>query len=179
MLDVVIRSALMGDLQDCLEFDGSYTTEYVWQMESHVSSGEISIAFRNVRLPRSMRVEYPRDAEALKADWRVRDAFFVAERDRRKLGYVSLSAQPAQRAAQIGDLVVHRAHRRAGIGAALVGGAMRWARERGLRQIVAEVQTKNFPAISLLNKLGFAFCGFNDRHYPNQDIAIFFSRAVR
>lgn len=179
MPDITIRPALMGDLLECLKFDGAYTTEYVWQMESHVAHNEINIAFRTVRLPRSMRVEYPRNAEALQADWRMRDGFLIAERDRQKLGYVSLSAQPAQRAAQIGDLVVQRDCRRAGVGAALINGALSWARERDLRQVIVEVQTKNHPAISLLNKLGFTFCGFNDRHYLNQDIAIFFSRAVR
>lgn len=169
----------MGDLQECSKFDASYTTEYVWQMDAHVANGEIRVTFYHVRLPRSMRVTYPRDAEALMADWRLRDALLVAERDSITLGYVSLGAQPAQRAAQIGDLVVKRTDRRRGVGSALIGAAMRWARERDLKQIVVEAQTKNHPAISLLNKLGFTFCGFNDRHYLNQDIAIFFSRAVR
>jgi len=179
MSNLVLRPALMGDLRDCLEFDGTYTTDYVWQMETHAANGEINVTFRHVRLPRSMRVEYPRGVEALTADWRTRDAFLVAERDRQTLGYVSLSAHPAQRVAQIGDLVVRRSHRRSGVGSALIGAALRWARERDLKQIVVEVQTKNYPAISLLNKLGFSFCGFNDRHYLNQDIAVFFSRAVR
>jgi hypothetical protein len=89
MSGLTIRPALMGDMQECLEFDASYATEYVWQMDSHASSGEISVGFRHVRLPRSMRVEYPRDAEALLAEWRLRDTLLVAERDRVKLGYVS------------------------------------------------------------------------------------------
>ena len=179
MSDLTIRPALLGDLQECLKFDASYTTEFVWQMDSRVANGEIRVAFRHVRLPRSMRVAYPRDAEALMADWRLRDALLMAERDGIQLGYVSLSAQPAQRAAHIGDLVVRRAARRTGVGSALIAAAVRWARERDLKHIVVEAQTKNHPAISLLNKLGFTFCGFNDRHYFNQDIAVFFSRAVR
>lgn len=179
MSDLVIRSALMGDLQACLKLDGSYTTDYVWQMESHVANGEIGITFRHVRLPRSMRVEYPRDADALAADWRLRDGFLVAERAGVTVGYVSLAVRPAQRAVQVGDLIVQRAQRRTGVGSALLAAAIRWGRERELRQIVVEVQTKNHPAICLLNKLGFSFCGFSDRHYLNQDIAVFYSRAVR
>ncbi|HEY4689939.1 MAG TPA: GNAT family N-acetyltransferase [Anaerolineae bacterium] len=180
MTDVTIRPALMGDMQECLKFDASYTTEHVWQMESRAATGgEITVTFRNVRLPRSMRVAYPHDAEALMADWRLRDAMLIAERDHARVGYVTLSANPAQRVAQIGDLVVCPPHRRHGVGSALIGTAMRWARERDLKQIVVETQTKNQPAISLLNKLGFSFCGFKDRHYPNQDIALFFARAVR
>lgn len=169
----------MGDMQECLRFDASYATEYVWQMDSRATNGEISVAFRHVRLPRSMRVPYPRDAEALLADWRLRDALLVAERDYLKMGYVSLSAQPGDRVAQIGDWVVERQYRHNGVGSALMAAALRWARERDLKQIVVEAQTKNHPAISLLGKLGFTFCGFNDRHYLNQDIAVYFSRAVR
>lgn len=179
MAEVVIRQALMGDLQHCLEIDGSYVTDYVWQMESHVSDGQISVAFRHVRLPRSMRVEYPRDADALAADWRMRDGLLIAERKSEKVGYLSLGTDAALCRVRIGDLVVSRAHRRTGVGSALIGAAMRWGRDRKLKQIVAEAQTKNHPAISLFNKLGFTFCGFNDRHFLNQDIAIFFSRTVR
>ena len=113
------------------------------------------------------------------ADWRLRDVMLVAERGQARVGCITLSADPAQRVAQIGDVIVAPAHRRAGVGSALVGAAMRWARERGLKQIVAEAQTKNQPAIALLTKLGFAFSGFKDRHYLNQDIALFFSRVVR
>ena len=179
MPDLSIRPALMGDLQECLQFDASYMTDYVWQMESRVEDGRISVTFRHVRLPRAMRVEYPRDADGLAADWRLRDAFLIAQRDRKTVGYVSLSVRPAQRMADIGDLVVHRPHRRTGVGLALMDASMRWARERRLKQIVVEVQTKNHPAICLLDKLGFTFCGFNDRHYLNQDIAVLYGRAVR
>ena len=179
MAELAIRQALMGDLQACLEMDGSYLTDYVWQMESHAVDGQITVSFRTVRLPRSMRVAYPRDAEALAADWRMRDAFLIAERNFEKLGYISLGAQTALCQVHVGDLVVSRAYRRTGVGSALIGSAMRWARDRKLKQIVVEVQTKNHPAVSMLNKLGFSFCGFNDRHFLNQDIAIFFSRSVR
>jgi GNAT superfamily N-acetyltransferase len=75
--------------------------------------------------------------------------------------------------------VVQRRYRRTGVGSQLVSAALRWARERTLKQLIVEVQTKNHPAIEFLNKLGFSFCGFNDQHYLNRDIALFFSRAVR
>jgi ribosomal protein S18 acetylase RimI-like enzyme len=40
-----------------------------------------------------------------------------------------------------------------------------------------EIQTKNHPAISFAQKHGFQFCGYNERYYPNGDIALFFSRS--
>lgn len=179
MPEFAIRSARTDDLKDCLEFDASYTTDYVWQMDSQLSTGQIKITFSKLRLPRSMRVEYPRNAEALAVDWRTRDAFLIAEHERQKIGYISLSESSAQRVATVGDMVVRRRYRRGGVGLALIGAAVHWARERKLKQIVVELQTKNHPAIQLLNKLGFVFCGFNDQHYLNQDIALYFSRAVR
>jgi hypothetical protein len=42
-----------------------------------------------------------------------------------------------------------------------------------------EIQTKNYPGIIFCQQRGFAFCGFNDRLFPNQDIAVFFSQALR
>jgi len=41
------------------------------------------------------------------------------------------------------------------------------------------MQSKNNPAIRMANKLGFSFCGFRDHYFPNQDLALFFSRFVR
>jgi hypothetical protein len=40
------------------------------------------------------------------------------------------------------------------------------------------MQTKNYPAISFCQKHGMTFCGFNDRHFANQDIALFFALAL-
>jgi len=179
MLEMSIRLARADDLRQCVEFDASYTTDYVWQMDAQMSNGQIQVTFSHLRLPRSMRVDYPRTAGMLAEDWPLRDGVLIAEQEGHTLGYVSLNENPAQRVAHIGDLVVRRRYRRAGVGAQLVSGALRWARDRKLKQLIVEVQTKNHPAIEFLNKLGFSFCGFSDQHYLNQDIALFFSRAVR
>ena len=40
--------------------------------------------------------------------------------------------------------------------------------------MMAVVQSKNFPAISFLQKHGFKFSGYNERYYRNQDIALYF-----
>jgi hypothetical protein len=50
-----------------------------------------------------------------------------------------------------------------------------WARKEKLRRLLVAVQTKNYPAIQFFIKSGFAFCGYNDRYYPNRDIALFFT----
>jgi len=52
-------------------------------------------------------------------------------------------------------LYVSPAHRRLGIGAALVTHAENWARARGDRQIGLQVFVSNQPALNLYQKLGF------------------------
>jgi ribosomal protein S18 acetylase RimI-like enzyme len=42
-----------------------------------------------------------------------------------------------------------------------------------------DMQSKNYPAIRLAQKMGFVFSGYSDHYYPNQDIALFFSLDVR
>jgi hypothetical protein len=40
------------------------------------------------------------------------------------------------------------------------------------------MQSKNYPAMMLAQKHGYEFCGYNDRYYPNQDIALVFGRSI-
>jgi RimJ/RimL family protein N-acetyltransferase len=44
---------------------------------------------------------------------------------------------------------------------------------------VLETQSKNHPCIRLAQKFGYEFCGYNDRYYPTQDVALFFGRALK
>jgi ribosomal protein S18 acetylase RimI-like enzyme len=57
--------------------------------------------------------------------------------------------------------------------------AASWANAHNVDRIIAETQTKNYPAICLYQHLGYSFCGFNDRYFLNQDIAVFFCTSVR
>jgi len=176
--ELVIRPAELADLDVCLALDPSYSTESVWQMELG-DEGQVSVRFRTVRLPRSMRVVYPHDRDQLIAGWKRCDGFLVAQHGEDIIGYLALRAYTAEALAWISDLVVQRAHRRQGVGLALLNEANRWAKSRGLRWLVVEAQTKNYPAICFCQKNGLSFCGFNDHYYPNQDIAVFFARNLR
>ena len=175
----IIRPAELTDLDVCLKLDPSYSTESVWQMELDVKDTQTVVSFRTVRLPRSMRTEYPHDRDQLIAGWKRCDGFLVALEGERIVGYVALRAQPVESAAWVSDLVVERRHRRLGVGTRLINAAGEWARSRQLKWLVMEAQTKNHPIICFCQKQGFEFCGFNDRYYANQDIAVFFARSVR
>ena len=178
MSNIYIRSMRPDDLQPCLEIDPSFSTDYVWQMESHAEEGQISVSFRSTRLPRSMQVAYPRDAKALTAAWQACATMLIADISRKVVGYASITKRVPQSAVWLDDLVVARSSRRSGVGTALLEGAQRWGVNQKLKWIIMEVQTKNYPAISFCQKHGMTFCGFSDRHFPNQDIALFFAAAL-
>ena len=174
-----IRPASLADLNQCLSLDHSIVTNHVWQMHTQRSESRVSVAFDVVRLPREMRTEYPRDLDQVVDDWQRDEGVFVAEVDGEVRGYVDLIAHRWQGLGWVVNLAVDRGYRRRGIGTALLQETRKWAREEGLRRIMLEATTKNHPALSLYQKLGFQFAGFNDDYYANQDIALFFVQPVR
>jgi GNAT superfamily N-acetyltransferase len=95
------------------------------------------------------------------------------------VGYISMTLDMAPVTAWATDLVVLRRLRRQGIGSALVLAAQEWGGDRDCRRLVLEMQPKNHPAIQMAHKLGFDFCGYNDRFYANHDIGLFFAKALR
>ncbi|HEX3051026.1 MAG TPA: GNAT family N-acetyltransferase [Aggregatilineaceae bacterium] len=167
------------ELQLCLELDHSYESDYVWQMDEREEGEDVTIRFRTVRLPRAMQVTYPRDSQELALAWKQRDCFLVAtvDVDNLILGYIQMRVHGNQ--GWVADLVVGQPFRRRRIGSALLDQGIRWARLHQLQRISIEMQTKNYPAISFAKKQGFVFCGYNDHHYSNQDIALFFSKSVQ
>ncbi len=176
---MIVRPATLADLNACLTLDHSGITDHVWQMRAQEDEDRIGVQFDVVRLPRRMRVGYPRDLDQLIEDWQRGEGFFAAEVDGQVRGYVDVLAWPWQGVARIVNLAVDGPARRQGIGTALVQEARRWAREQGAQTLLAEATTKNYPALCFYRKLGFRFCGFNDHYYANRDIALFFVLALR
>ena len=148
-------------------------------MAFHPAGEEISVAFREVRLPRPMRVSYPRDPERLIDEWTYAASLVVAESAGAVVGYQVISTGPAPGSAWITDLVVGLAHRRQGIGTRLLSAAKLWCQEEGLDRLILELQSKNYPATCLARKLGFVIAGYHDHYYPDGDIALFFALDLR
>ena len=61
----LIRSAISSDIPWLMKLDHGYSTDHVWQMALRKEANEVAISFREVRLPRPMRVIYPRDYTTL------------------------------------------------------------------------------------------------------------------
>ncbi len=45
--------------------------------------------------------------------------------------------------------------------------------------MMADVAARNYPAMRLLMKTGFTFCGYNDRCSRDNEVAVFFAAGLR
>jgi len=179
MPQVQIRPAQSADLAALTALDHSYSTENVWQMETREEGEAVYVTFRNVRLPRSVRASPPRDPRHLIEAWNTRVCFLAAEEAGVLKGYVNLTLAPVPGVGWIADLGVERRFRRTGVGTVLLTAALHWARQNHLQRVVLETQSKNYPAICFAQKNGLVYCGYNDRYYPNQDVAVFFGANLK
>jgi GNAT superfamily N-acetyltransferase len=179
MPEIQIRPAIASDIPVLTAIDHNYSSDFVWQMEIQSEEAHVGVNFRQIRLPRSVRVEYPRFTSQLEHDWTQRAGLLVALLDDVPVGYVSLMLNIAPLTAWATDLAVVRRLRRHGIGSALLLACEEWGSTHDCRRLVLEMQPKNYPAIQMAQKLGFDFCGYNDRYFAKHDIALFFAKALR
>ena len=173
-----VRPAIASDLARLMAMDHSCLSDYVWQLELRRDTGQITSSFREVRLPRTVPVTYPRNPRTLADEWNRRDVVLVALLEREPIGYVCATEDHPSSIGWVTDLVVTPERRRQGAASALLTAMEAWASERGVRRLILEMQSKNQPCIRLAQKFGYEFCGYNDQYYPTQDVALFFGRAL-
>ena len=174
-----IRPAMATDIPRLMALDHSSVSDYVWQLELRREPAQVTAAFREVRLPRTVDVKYPRNPSTLGDEWMRRDAVLVAVQESVPVGYVCAVEEHASAVAWVTDLVVMPEFRRKGVASALLMAAQDWALERGVRRLILEMMSKNQGCIRLAQKFGYEFCGYNDQYYPTQDVALFFGRALK
>ena len=174
-----IRPASVSDIPRLIAMDHSCQSDYVWQLELRREAGQVVAGFREVRLPRSIEVKYPRNPSTLSEAWVNRDVALVAVDEGNVVGYICLTADYASSVAWVTDLVVSPIQRRKGAASALLTAAQSWASERSLRRMILEMQSKNQAYIRLAQKFGYEFCGYNDQYYVSQDVALFFCRTIK
>lgn len=174
---IQIRPFEVADKQILQQIDHSYHTDHVWQMKINRDDSEIGVHFKEVRLPRSMHVEYPHSEDTPSATFGPIEGF-TALSDDAPVGYIQLLLGKAPHTTWISNLTVLRRLRRQGIGRSLVIQAEKWAVEKDCNRLAMESQSKNYPAICLASNMGFEFSGYSDQYYENQDIALFFTRRL-
>ena len=89
--------------------------------------------------------------------------FLVAEEDGAFLGYADARAVLDE--GYMGNIAVAPAHRREGVGDALLNALLRWGRENDLRFLTLEVREQNAPARALYASRGFVEVGLQKRYY--------------
>jgi GNAT superfamily N-acetyltransferase len=176
----IIRDGIASDIEECLNLDHTYETEYVWQMSLRQEPYGWQVAFRTERLPRAIESLYPANAERLYQAVQTNNFLVVIGKDEPILmGYLTLRFDPIYATAMIQDLVVNRHFRRRGIGKRLLNIARRRAVEHEAQRLLVELQTKNYLGIQFCQASGLTFCGFNDQYFPQHDIAVFFGQPLR
>ena len=75
---MLLRVATLADLNPCLALDADSQTDHVWQMDKREIGGMIAVRFQAVRLPRAMRVAYPRRRDDLLSCWESGSLILVA-----------------------------------------------------------------------------------------------------
>ena len=181
MPEIQIRPVNEQDIPNLITINHHCTSDFVWQMDfqHQRNRGQVMINFREIRLPRPTRVEYPRSPRLLLSDWEECSGILIASLNERVIGYTAMMLTRIPGTTWVTDLVVDRENRRQGIGSALLLAASEWALHMDTHNLVLEMQPKNYPAIQMALKLGFEFCGYNDRYYDNHEIGIFFSKSLR
>jgi ribosomal protein S18 acetylase RimI-like enzyme len=174
-----IRPASVSDIPRLIALDHSCQSDYVWQLELRREAGQTVASFREVRLPRSIEVRYPRDSSSLADEWMRRDIALVALDNGNPIGYLCATVEYASSVGWVTDLAISPLQRRKGAASALLTAAQAWAAERKVRRLILEMQSKNQAYIRLAQKFGYEFCGYNDQYYPTQDVALFFGRAIK
>ena len=173
-----IRLATLADMNACLALDDAFETDYVWQLEERRDAYSVSAVFRLTRLPRTMKVTGIISRDGVAENYRQGANLWVYD-DGGICGFVDATVEEWNQSACIHHLAVMRAQRRKGIGTKLLRTVLEWARLKKLSVVLTDTSTKAYPAITLFQKHGFAFCGFSDRLYPNRDIAMLFALNLR
>jgi RimJ/RimL family protein N-acetyltransferase len=173
------RPASATDIPRLIALDHTCSSDYVWQLELRREPGQVIANFREVRLPRSIEVKYPRNPASLADEWMRRDIALVALDEGTPIGYLCATVEYASAVAWVTDLAVAPLQRRKGAASALLMATQAWALERSVRRLILEMQSKNQAYIRLAQKFGYEFCGYNDQYYLTQDVALFFGRAIK
>lgn len=174
-----IRPAVATDIPRLMALDHKSRSDYVWQLDLKRETNQAVASFREVRLPRTVDVIYPRNQYALADEWTRRDLTLVAIDKGAVIGYLCAKEEHASSLVWVTDLVVTSEVRRAGAASALLVAAQAWASERSARRLILEMQSKNEGGIRLAQKFGYEFCGYNDHYYPTQDVTLFFGRTIK
>ncbi len=100
-----------------------------------------------------------KDALATRRNWVV-----GTQTDHQVVGWLTASQVADQ--AELEQIVSHLAHRRKGLGKALMQTWLKWCDEQSMYECLLEVRESNYAAIALYQQLGFDIVGRRKNYYP-------------
>ncbi|MCS0604368.1 GNAT family N-acetyltransferase [Streptomyces sp. LP11] len=180
------RTAVPGDDEAIEALDNSFTTATVFR----VTVTDDGCALRETPVDPPLTKVFPEDEpdddghRPDDADARVFVAHESAhESDGGLAGFVSVSYSGWNRRLTVEDIGVAPEHRGRGVGRALMGLAVEFARERGAVHVWLEVSNVNAPAVRAYRRMGFALCGLDTSLYDGTpakgEQALYMSRPCR
>src|SRR5512135_634152 len=107
MAEIEIRSTVSTDLARLSALDHTIDTDYVWQLDLHRETGQVEVKLREVRLPRTVRLEHPRLAKELPDTWHLRP-MFSAVKGLEAVAYIRFMDVIVPHAVWITDVIVGR-----------------------------------------------------------------------
>jgi len=82
MPEIEIRSATATDIPGLVQMEHTSLTTHVWQMERLQEEGTLQTIFREVRLPRPVRLVYPRPISKLADNWQMMSIVLIVSINR-------------------------------------------------------------------------------------------------
>lgn len=159
---------------------GEFTSDTVFTV---AASGD-GFSVRPTLLETPVHKIFPDDGPADPADddESARGRRFVALDGDLVCGYIDTDYEAWNRRLTVADFEVAGPYQGRGIGRALMGRAIAWARERGAGHVWLEVTNINAPAIRAYQRMGFTFCGLDTSLYSGTESegesALFMSRRL-
>ena len=109
--------------------------------------------------------------EELERPWaRLRVARVARDEDKEVVGFL-VSWHVADEL-HVLNVATHAAHRRRGIGRALMRESIAFAKDKRLRHVLLEVKRSNAAAIALYRSVGFFAMGIRSDYYPDGEDAV-------
>jgi GNAT superfamily N-acetyltransferase len=103
--------------------------------------------------------------------WMEGVTYFAARRDGRMVGVVG--CQMRDGSCRLVNLVVDAETRRQGVGSALIGMAIDWAKRSNAPEVWVDALARFSAAAALFTHLGFVECGLLHKHQWNEDVRLF------
>lgn len=124
------------------------------------------LAGESLEAPRWTRQDYERIVQEAEPVLLVRCGL-VALCGSDLVGFVVASWLRQETVAEVEGLFVEQTYRRQGIGGALIGACMAWARTAGASTLRLEVRASNVAALALYQRYGFSAAGIRPAYYSS------------